>query len=302
MSRKFQNIAVLKGGPSVEREVSLVTGAQCAAGLRAAGYDVTEIDPGPDLAVKLGELAPDAVFNGLHGRWGEDGVVQGLLEWMKLPYTHSGVLASAVAMDKPRAKILFAEAGLPVAEALLASPADIMADHVMAVPYVVKPFNEGSSVGVHIVTEGANTPPRLGEGALPELLMVERYIPGRELTTAVRDGEPLAVTEIVTDGWYDYSAKYKSGGSRHVVPADIAVTLAQRCMDVAARAHEVLGCRGISRSDFRYDDAMDELVLLEVNTQPGMTPTSLVPEQAAHLGVSFPELVSWMIEDASCDR
>ena len=302
MKRQFQRIVVLKGGPSAEREVSLVSGHECAVGLREAGYDVTEIDAGDDLVERLTEARPDAVFNALHGRWGEDGCVQGILEWMRLPYTHSGVLASALAMDKVRAKAVFAAAGLPVAEDMLAAPADIAADHVMEPPYVVKPWNEGSSVGIHLVLDGANRPPAVDTPDAPALLMVEQYVPGRELTVAVRNGEPLAVTEIFVDGWYDYHAKYSAGGSRHEIPADIPKALATRCLDAAALAHVTLGCRGISRTDFRYDPDTDRLIVLETNTQPGMTPTSLVPEQAAQLGESFPDLVSWMVEDASCDR
>lgn len=302
MSRHFERVAVLMGGPSAEREVSLVSGRECAIGLREAGYDVTEIDAGADLVERLTEARPDAVFNALHGRWGEDGCVQGILEWMRIPYTHSGVLASALAMDKVRAKAVFAAAGLPVAEDLLAPPAAIAADHAMEPPYVVKPWNEGSSVGIHLVLDGANRPPAVDTPDAPALLMVERYVPGRELTVAVRNGEPLAVTEIFVDGWYDYHAKYSAGGSRHEIPADISKALATRCLDAAVVAHETLGCRGISRTDFRYDPDADRLIVLETNTQPGMTPTSLVPEQAAQLGESFPELVSWMVEDASCDR
>jgi len=306
MIRRFDRVAVLMGGPSAEREVSLVSGRECAVGLREAGYDVTVIDAGDDLVERLGEARPDAVFNALHGRWGEDGCVQGILEWLRIPYTHSGVLASALAMDKDRAKVVFAAAGLPVVESVLATPVDIARGHVMAPPYVVKPYNEGSSVGIHLVLTGADAPPQVDTPDAPARLMVERYVPGRELTVAVRNGEPLGVTEIFVEGWYDYDAKYKTGGSRHVIPADIPAALAARCEDVAVGAHEALGCRGISRADFRYDgdgaEGTDTLALLEVNTQPGMTPTSLVPEQAAHRGVEFAALVGWMVEDASCDR
>jgi len=306
MSRRFQRVAVLKGGPSAERAVSLVSGHECALGLREAGYDVTEIDAGDDLVDQLTAARPDAVFNALHGRWGEDGCVQGILEWLRIPYTHSGVLASALAMDKDHAKVVFRAAGLPLAESILATPEDIARDHVMTPPYVVKPYNEGSSVGIHLVLTGANTPPQVVTPDAPARLMVERYVPGRELTVAVRTGEPLGVTEIFVDGWYDYDAKYKAGGSRHVIPADIPAALADRVMEIAAGAHDALGCKGISRADFRLDpdatDGSDDLILLEVNTQPGMTPTSLVPEQAAHRGISFTDLVAWMVEDASCDR
>jgi len=290
------------GGPSAEREVSLVSGRECAIGLRDAGYDVTEIDAGDDLVDRLRAAAPDAVFNALHGRWGEDGCVQGVLEWLRIPYTHSGVMASAVAMDKERAKAVFASEGLPVANSVLAAPADIAAGHVMPPPYVVKPYNEGSSVGIHIVLEGANITAQVNTPDAPERLMVERYVPGRELTVAVMDGEPQAVTEIIAEGWYDYAAKYEAGGSRHDIPANLPEDVTAQCLDYAARAHRALGCRGVSRSDFRYDPHKGEVIILETNTQPGMTPTSLVPEQAAHRGTSFADLVAWMVEDASCGR
>ena len=304
MSRvaKYKKIAVLLGGPSAEREVSLVSGRECAQGLRDAGYDVVEIDAGDDLPEQLRALKPDAVFNALHGRWGEDGCVQGILEWMRIPYTHSGVMASAVAMDKEKAKMVFEAVGIPIADSILAAPADIAADHVMAPPYVVKPFNEGSSIGIHIVTEGANTPPQVNTPDAPDLLMVERYVAGREFTVAVSNGEAQAVTEIITEGWYEYAAKYQAGGSRHEIPAAIPDDLAAKCLDYAARAHAALGCRGVSRSDFRYDPDTDTLIILETNTQPGMTPTSLVPEQAAYQGTSFSDLVAWMVGDASCGR
>ncbi len=279
-----------------------MSGRECAQGLRDAGYDVVEIDAGDDLSEQLRAVKPDAVFNALHGRWGEDGCVQGILEWMRIPYTHSGVMASAVAMDKEKAKQVFAAAGIPVVHSILATPADIAAKHLMALPYVVKPYNEGSSVGIHIVREGANTPPQLDTPDAPERLMVEQYVPGRELTVAVTDGEPQAVTEIFVDGWYDYAAKYSAGGSRHEVPANLSEDIAAKCLDYAARAHEALGCRGVSRSDFRYDPDTGEVIILEVNTQPGMTPTSLVPEQAAYKGTRFSDLVAWMVEDASCGR
>lgn len=299
---KTKRVAVLKGGPSAEREVSLVSGRECVQGLRDAGYDVVEIDAGDDLPEQLRATAPDVVFNALHGRWGEDGCVQGILEWMRLPYTHSGVMASAVAMDKERAKAVFEVEGLPIAESILATPADIAAGHVMSLPYVVKPYNEGSSVGIHVVTEGANTPPQVNTSDAPERLMVERYVPGRELTVSVMDGEPLAVTEIIAEGWYDYAAKYQQGGSRHEIPANLPDDITAQCLDYAARAHRALGCRGVSRSDFRYDPEAGEVIILETNTQPGMTPTSLVPEQAEYRGTSFSDLVAWMVEDASCGR
>src|SRR5690625_252753 len=297
-------VVVLKGGPSAEREVSLVSGAECAGALRRAGYDTVEIDAGPDLAEALAEARPDIVFNALHGRWGEDGCVQGLLEWLGIPYTHSGVLASALAMDKVRAKAVFADQGLPIAEGRLVTKSEIIAGHPMEPPYVVKPHNEGSSVGVHIVLEGANGPVRLGDDG-PDWLLVERFVPGRELTTSVLGDRALAVTDIVpTGGWYDYHAKYAEGGSRHVVPAEIPSEIYDACMDYALAAHGALGCRGLSRTDFRWDEARgrDGLILLETNTQPGMTPTSLSPEHAAHVGISFEDLCSWLVEDASCGR
>ncbi len=291
------------GGTSAEREVSLSSGRECAAALREAGFEATELDAGPDLCARLGALAPDVVFNALHGRWGEDGCVQGLLEWLRLPYTHSGVLASALAMDKARAKEVFRAAGLPVADSLIASRDEIEAGHVMAPPYVVKPGNEGSSVGVHIVREAADAPPELAPD-MPARMMVEAFVPGRELTCTVMGARALAVTDIHTAGWYDYHAKYEQGGSRHVIPADLPDDITRACLDYAQRAHDALGCRGLSRTDFRWDEARgpDGLVLLETNTQPGMTPTSLSPEQAAHCGISFAELCVWMVEDASCDR
>jgi D-alanine-D-alanine ligase len=291
------------GGPSAEREVSLSSGRECAQALRGEGYEVVEVDAGPDLYARLQEIAPDVAFNALHGRWGEDGCVQGILEWLRIPYTHSGVLASALAMDKERAKQAFRSADLPVATSGLWPSATIQRRHVMAPPYVVKPHNEGSSVGVYIVAEGANTPPKLADDS-PEVMMVEQYVPGRELTTTVIGDRALGVTEIVTEGWYDYHAKYAAGGSRHVFPAEIPAEIELYCLDYALRAHEALGCRGVSRTDFRWDESrgLDGLVLLEANTQPGMTPTSLAPEQAAKAGMTFGQLCAWMVEDASCNR
>ena len=302
-SRTTPTVAVLMGGPSAEREVSLSSGRECAAALRGEGYTVEELDAGPDIAARLDSLKPDVVFNALHGRWGEDGCVQGILEWLKIPYTHSGVLASALAMDKDRTKAVYRTAGLPVVGNILATRDEIQADHVMAPPYVVKPNNEGSSVGVYIVHEAANGPPVLAP-ELPVSLMVENYIAGRELTVTVMGDQALTVTDILSDGWYDYHAKYTQGGSRHVVPAEIPSDIFDACMAHALTAHQVLGCRGVSRTDFRWDDAhgIAGLFLLETNTQPGMTPTSLSPEQAGHCGIGFGEMCRWMVEDASCDR
>jgi len=296
-------VAVVMGGSSAEREVSLSSGRGCALALREAGYQVVTVDAGADLALRLTEIQPDVVFNALHGRWGEDGCVQGILEWLRLPYTHSGVLASALAMDKERTKTVYRSAGLPVVASVLAPRDEVRTRHVMPAPYVVKPYNEGSSVGVYLVMEGSNAPPSLAD-TMPEVVMVEAFAPGREMTVTVMGDRALCVTDILTDGWYDYDAKYTPGGSRHVCPAEIPEEIAEACRNYALRAHQALGCRGVSRTDFRWDEAkgLAGLVLLETNTQPGMTPTSLSPEQAAQAGISFADLCRWMVEDASCDR
>jgi len=302
----MKRVAVIYGGWSSEREVSLSSGTQMLKAAQAAGYDAIGIDVGRDLAAQLAEVKPDVVLNGLHGPWGEDGCVQGLLEIMDLPYSHSGVLASALAMDKLKSKAVYRAAGLPVAEDRQVTRAEAAAAHPLEPPYVVKPVNEGSSFGVLIVREGSNGPPQelMGESwHYGDYLMAEEFIPGRELTVAVLGDRALAVTEITTlRDYYDFDAKYSAGGSRHVIPADVPEHITAMAMDFALRAHQVLGCRGATRSDFRYDDKRDRLVILETNTQPGMTPTSLVPEQAAFVGMSFEELVAWMIEDASCRR
>ena len=295
-------VAVLMGGPSVEREVSLSSGRECAQALRVAGYDVVALDAGLDLAARLDDIKPTCVFNALHGRWGEDGCVQGLLEWLHIPYTHSGVLASALAMDKAATKTAYVAAGLPIAASVMANRAAVSTAHVMPPPYVVKPNNEGSSVGVYIVREGSNAP-RLAD-TMPEMVMVEAYAPGRELTVTIMGDRALGVTDIITDGWYDFDAKYKPGGSRHEIPANLPSQISEACLDYALRAHRALGCRGLSRTDFRWDEArgLAGLILLETNTQPGMTPTSLAPEQAAYCGIAFPELCDWIVKDASCNR
>lgn len=300
--RASKKVAVLMGGPSAEHEVSQSSGRECAQALRVAGYDVHEVQATPDFFITLAELAPDVVFNALHGRWGEDGCVQGILEWMGLAYTHSGVLSSALAMDKVKSKQAYGAVGLPVVPDLIMDR-DALDGHPMPPPYVIKPNNEGSSVGVYLVGTDANAPPVLSKD-MPDQVMVEAFAPGRELTTTVLGDRALTVTDIITDGWYDYDAKYVPGGSRHVLPADIPAEIFDACMDMALRAHAVLGCRGMSRTDFRWDAArgMDGLILLETNTQPGMTPTSLSPEQAAHVGIEFPELCAWLVEDASCNR
>lgn len=306
---EFKKVAVLLGGLSAERDVSLSSGKGCAKALRDEGFDVVEIDPKTsDLAAQLNAAKPDAVFNALHGRWGEDGCVQGLLELMHIPYTHSGVLSSALAMHKERTKDVYRAAGLPVVKSIVADRREAGARHLMEPPYVIKPVNEGSSVGVYIIRKGDNRPPSEltnPEWHLSDEMMVEEFVPGRELTVAVMGVKALGVTEITTNlTFYDYEAKYSEGGSIHVLPAKIPADIAQEAMRLAERAHAALGCRGVSRTDIRYDDtkAKPRLILLETNTQPGMTPTSLVPEQAAYNGMTYGKLCRWIVEDASCDR
>lgn len=301
-SGRYPRVTVLMGGMSAEREVSLSSGAECIKALRAAGYEAEGLDAGPDLPRRLMESPPEVVFNALHGRWGEDGCVQGLLEWLKIPYTHSGVLSSALAMDKTRAKAALQVAGLPVPHGVIVSREAVADGHVLPPPYVVKPNAEGSSVGVYIVHPGSNAP-RLAE-TMPAEVLVETYAPGREMTVAVLDGEALCVTDIITDGWYDYEAKYSTGGSRHVLPAEIPDEITRACLEMAEKACAVLNCRGLARVDYRWDESrgLDGLLILEVNTQPGMTPTSLAPEQAAYRGISFAALCDRLVRDASCDR
>ena len=311
MTGKVEHVAVLMGGWSAEREVSLKTGEACAKALESEGYRVTPIDVDRDIVERLRDVAPDVCFNALHGRWGEDGCAQAILETLEIPYTHSGVLASALAMHKERAKDVMRAAGVPVAEGVVVSGREAAKAHVMDSPYVIKPVAEGSSVGVFIVREGEAAPPAelaTSEWAQDEQLLVERFIPGRELTCAVMGGEALGVIEILPAeglGFYDFEAKYAPGGSKHVLPAQISPNVYQLVQKLSLAAHQALGCRGVSRSDFRFDDqsgGSNELVCLEVNTQPGMTATSLVPELAAHAGRSFGDLVRWIVEDASCDR
>jgi D-alanine-D-alanine ligase len=305
-----KHVAVLMGGWSSERPVSLNSGKACAEALAGSGYRVTSIDVDRSIASVLEDLRPDVCFNALHGPYGEDGKIQGILEILDLPYTHSGVLASALAMNKPKAKHVMKAAGIPVVEHRLVDRFEAAKAHVLAPPYVVKPPAEGSSFGVLIVPEGAAFPPQeLASSSWPygDLVMVEAYVPGRELTCGVMGGQPLDVIEVVPagEGFYDYDAKYRPGGSRHLLPAPLKPFVYQNVQKLALAAHEALGCRGVSRADFRFNDRGNgegDLICLEVNTQPGMTATSLVPEMAAHAGIDFGQLVSWMVEDASCRR
>jgi D-alanine-D-alanine ligase len=301
------HVAVLYGGISAEREVSLASGEQCIAALREAGFRVTPIEAGRSLSALVGALEaarPDVAFNALHGRFGEDGCVQGMLDWMGIPYTHSGLRASATAMDKAAARAAFAAAGLPIAAGRVVSPAELAAADPLPLPYVVKPVNEGSSVGVSILRDGDNRREAIArDWQFGDRIMAESFIPGRELTVGVMGDRPLGVTDILAKAgaFYDYESKYADGGSRHVIPAAIHPRAYAQAMEVAVAAHQALGCRGVSRADFRYDDTAGEpgrLVLLEVNTQPGMTRTSLVPEQAAHCGIGFPALCAWMVREA----
>ncbi len=308
--RKFNRVAVLMGGWSAEREVSLDSGTACANALESEGYEVLRIDVDRDIARRLSADRPDVCFNALHGRWGEDGCIQGILEVLDIPYSHSGVLASSLAMDKERTKSVLAAIGMPVAESRVLTRAEAAKGHPMEIPYVLKPPCEGSSVGVVIVPKGSNFDPATlaNEGAAEDQLMAERYIPGRELTCAVLDGKSSAVTEIFPSGgleFYDYEAKYAQGGSKHVLPAQISPNLYQNIQKLTLAAHEALGCRGVSRTDFRFDPdgaGEGELIYLETNTQPGMTETSLVPELAEYAGWTFGELVRWIVEDAGCNR
>lgn len=308
--REDTHVAVLMGGLSAEREVSLSSGKECSAALREAGYQVTEVDVDRKVAQTLTELGPDVCFNALHGPGGEDGSIQGLLNFLDIPYTHSGVLASALAMDKPRAKQLFGTVGIRCPEGWVLTKEQVAAGETPPAPYVLKPLNQGSSFGVQIVASGENRVHINGNWPFGDEVLVERYVPGRELTVGVVGDRALTVTEIrPKDGFYDYAAKYTDGIAVHDVPAEVPVQVREEAMRSAVAAHRALGCRGVSRADFRYDDTGEGcrgrnagiLYMLEVNTQPGMTPLSLLPEQAAHCGISFPELVSWMVEQAQCD-
>jgi len=307
MSALPLHVAVLMGGWSAEREVSLVSGAAVVEALRRRDIRVTTIDVGHNVANILAGLKPDVAFNALHGRFGEDGCIQGVLEVLGIPYTHSGVLASSIAMDKPTAKILFERAGIRCTEGAVFHRDAVLAGHVMPPPYVVKPINEGSSVGVKVVFDGSNRAPFDGEAwHYGERVLVERYVPGRELTVAVMGERTLGVTEIRSHHhFFDYEAKYTKGEAEHFCPAPIAADKYRHAMDIALRAHQALGCRGVSRADMRYDDTpggTGEIYLMEINTQPGFTPVSLVPELAAHAGINFDSLCLWLLEDASCCR
>ncbi len=304
-------VAVLKGGMSSEREISLITGAACAEALRGLDYDVVEIDVTHALWEQLTEAKPDVIFNALHGDWGEDGRVQGVLDMFGKPYTHSGVMASALAMDKHRAKHVLKSVGITVADGGLFDRLEVAKTHTIALPYVVKPNGQGSSKSVYII-QNDDDEQRAAIAAdkdMGEKVVVETYIPGRELTVAVKDGEAVCVTEIIPKGWYDFEEKYGENAAEHVCPAKLPDFVTQLCLDWAAKAHKALGCRGVSRADFRFNDenctpdnVVNKIVMLEVNTQPGMTPTSLVPEQAAHVGIAFDQLCRWMVEDASWPR
>ena len=306
----MKHVAVLMGGWSAERPVSLNSGRGCADALEGAGYRVTRIDVDRAIATTLTNVRPDVAFNALHGPAGEDGAIQGILETLRIPYTHSGVLASALAMEKDLAKVVMKAAGIPVPDGIVVDRHDAAKRHVLKPPYVLKPVNEGSSFGVVIVKQGQSHPPQevaRADWPYGERLLAERFVDGLELTCAVMGDRPLDIIDIrpVSEAFYGYDAKYAKGGSIHVLPAKIKPNIYHEVQDLALRAHRALGCRGVSRADFRYDESKGEtgeLVCLEVNTQPGMTETSLVPEMAAYAGISFGELVSWMVEDASCDR
>ncbi|MBO1326422.1 D-alanine--D-alanine ligase [Acetobacter sp. TBRC 12305] len=305
-----KRITVLMGGISSEREVSLSSGKGAREALASLGYTVSTLDPGADLAELVTALAaqkPDVVFNALHGRFGEDGCIQGVLDWMGIPYTHSGVRASATAMNKAAARNVFLAAGLPVAEGRVIDIAELAEKDPLPAPYVIKPVCEGSSVGVSIIRPGSNSRPAIvRDWTFGTQALVERFIPGREITVGVMGTRALTITDITpsADGhFYDYTAKYAAGGSRHVLPAQIHPKAAQQALEVAVAAHQALGCAGASRADFRLDDTnpdSPQLVLLEVNTQPGMTATSLLPEQAAYCGIPYPELCNWLVEQAAC--
>ncbi|WP_319532209.1 D-alanine--D-alanine ligase [uncultured Cohaesibacter sp.] len=305
-----KHVAVLMGGWSSERPVSLSSGEECAKALEASGFKVTRIDVKRDVATVLNDLKPDVAFNALHGPYGEDGCIQGVLEFLGIPYTHSGVMASSLAMNKEKAKVIMKAAGIPVAESKVMHRLDAAKEHALPTPYVVKPVREGSSFGVLIVKEGQEHPPQelfSADWPYGDIVMVERYVAGQELTCAVMGDKALDIIDIVNNkpGFYDFDAKYAPGGSTHILPARLKPNIYEYIQSLTLTAHCALGCRGVSRVDFRYDETAGDdgdLICLEVNTQPGMTPTSLVPDMASHMGLSFEDLVTWMVEDASCDR
>ena len=298
-----KKILILSGGISKERLISLDTGLQVAKELKKNGYKIKISEPDNNLEKDIKEFKPSIIFNALHGQFGEDGYIQTILEQFKIPYTHSGIMASALAIDKQRSKHIFSNSGLPTAPGFMIDKSGLLTSHPLDKPYVVKPINEGSSIGVYFVNPKEDPPLKVASD-MPSILMVEEYIPGRELTVTVMGKKALVVTDIITQNWYDYDAKYKKGGSIHEVPAKIPEIIQEKCLEYALSAHELIGCRGISRADFRWDESLglDGLILLEINTQPGMTPTSLVPEQAQICGIKFDDLCHWLVEDASCDR
>ncbi len=305
MKRNINRVAVLLGGISAEREVSLVSGRECTNALLSKGYEVFKVDTRYNFLEQLDNLKPDVVFNALHGKLGEDGAIQGILEILRIPYTHSGVLASSVAMNKDMAKAFFRDAGLPVLNHIILETGFNISDISFDYPYVIKPVNGGSSVDVHIIQDASDWPTGMAKKRLSsEKFLAEPFVVGKELTVTVMGDRALAVTDIVSNSWYDYDAKYKSGGSEHILPADIPKEITQLCLNYALKAHLTLGCRGISRIDFKWNEKLGPkgLFILELNTQPGMTPTSLAPEQAMHVGVSFERLCEWLIGDASCNK
>ena len=300
-----KHVAILMGGWSTERDVSISSGLACAQALRSSGFQVTKIDVDRNISSVLAKLKPDVCFNALHGPIGEDGNIQGLLNIMGIPYTHSGVQASAIAMDKIRTKEICSKAGLSCPEGSSLSKNDISLLELEKRPFVIKPKSQGSSIGVHIVRSKDNYIPFLKKWSYGEELVIEKFIPGRELTVGVLNGIALCVTEITSErGFYDFGAKYELGGSKHIIPADLPDIIVRKALDQAVVAHKTLGCRGITRSDFRYDDTQGDLghlYFLEINTQPGMTSTSLVPEQASYAGMTFSELLIQLLEAAKCD-
>ncbi|MDG2355607.1 MAG: D-alanine--D-alanine ligase [Paracoccaceae bacterium] len=305
MAGPISKVAVLYGGSSLERSVSLVSGHEVARALSKQGYEVFKIDTKGNFLEQLINFSPDVAFNALHGKWGEDGIIQGVLEVLRIPYTHSGVLASSIAMNKHLAKTVFKGSGLPVADHLVLKKGFIFEDIPFTYPYVLKPVSGGSSLDVYILKNQNDwSRIKIDKNEMPTEFLIEPFIPGRELTVTVMGDRALSVTDIVSDTWYDYDAKYELGGSRHILPAEIPNEITQLCLSHALKSHTSLGCRGVSRIDFRWNEMLGAkgLFVLELNTQPGMTPTSLVPEQAKYCGTSFENLCKWLIEDASCDR